>query len=146
MVGAKRGPDRVVARIAQANANRRLRQQREVVVVHAAHGLKRVRGVVDLNVGVGGVQRIREVVVVEEVPVAADRRVEVVPLVLGEPHAAGVFRITAPSKARQEQVVKQATLVIERAHVESLFEQARAFALIDKRVVDRLAAMGLTKR
>jgi hypothetical protein len=102
-----------------------------------------VRGVVDLNVGVGGVQRIREVVVVEEVPVAADRRVEVVPLVLGEPHAAGVFRITAPSKARQEQVVKQATLVIERAHVESLFEQARTLALIDKRVVDRLAAVGV---
>jgi len=53
----------------------------------------------------------------------------------------GIFGIAAPSETGNEQIIEHFALVVERAQVQSLLEQARALLLVDEGVVNRGTAI-----
>src|SRR5208283_3916706 len=76
-----------------------------------------VSGRVGVDESIGGVERVRQQGIVPGIFVVAQHYVEVVPLVLGDPHAAHLVWVSAVAEAADIETVEEVAVVVERAHL-----------------------------
>src|SRR5277367_2191387 len=121
--------------VAETKTNFRVRQYRQVVILHVSsseevmwtvsnqrrpqHICRRIDDWIEVGRSVGNgcvwVQRIRQQGIVPMILVLAKHAVEGVPLVLGDANLRYIIGITAVAEIAQIKVVKKCAVMIERA-------------------------------
>ena len=81
------------------------------------------------------VQRVGEQVIVPKILVAAEQQPKVVPFILFDAQARHVVRIAAISEVAETQVVEKDSIVVDRAHLQRVVEEANAGTEVLKRIV-----------